>query len=270
MAYILGQYNEQTRVDGDSTFMSLVTSGTARRRSTSSDSGVSGSSDLVFNNECVQINSTLSSNNHYYFHGKIKRMLSDQEFEIKLVNFDDSSLDQFIKNVTVTGGNENEWVDIEFTFTPFVTFDTILFYLKRTAEDSLTGARIPIIIYEELSIINNVIPKKIRPDTALIKIGVQGRPGALMCINGEEIRICRTGIYEIKNGVILVDFFSVVNAADETNPTLIGDQITEINTRWNNATTQEQKEAIGSRCLFSYNKVRTINGFTLDYLYREE
>jgi hypothetical protein len=32
------------------------------------------------------------------------------------------------------------------------------------------------------------------------KIGVQGPSGLLMCINGEEIRVWPSGIYEIRNG----------------------------------------------------------------------
>jgi len=33
----------------------------------------------------------------------------------------------------------------------------------------------------------------------LTKIGVQGPPSLLMCINREQIRIGRTGIYELNN-----------------------------------------------------------------------
>lgn len=34
----------------------------------------------------------------------------------------------------------------------------------------------------------------------IVKLGVQGTPGLLMCINGEGIRLGPSGIYEIKNG----------------------------------------------------------------------
>ena len=35
----------------------------------------------------------------------------------------------------------------------------------------------------------------------LKQIGVQGPPGLLMSINGEPIRIGRSGLYEINNGI---------------------------------------------------------------------
>ena len=34
----------------------------------------------------------------------------------------------------------------------------------------------------------------------ITQIGIHARPGTLMCINGEEIRVGRSGLYEILNG----------------------------------------------------------------------
>ncbi len=48
------------------------------------------------------------------------------------------------------------------------------------------------------SYVNNGI--KINVPETLTKIGIQGPPGLLMCINGEAIRIGPSGIYEINNG----------------------------------------------------------------------
>jgi hypothetical protein len=105
-----------------------------------------------------------------------------------------------------------------------------------------------------------------------IKMGIQSRPGLMMAINGEEIRIGRSGIYEIKNGTILVNNFSVVAGATETTSALT-DTIADINARYNAATTEEQLANIQSVCLFNttnYPKSRTIDSFTLDFLYRKE
>ena len=97
-----------------------------------------------------------------------------------------------------------------------------------------------------------------------------------MCINREGIRTCKTGIYELKNGVIVVNFFSVINAADETT-NILEEQIAEVNAAWEAAEEISdvgervaRKLAIGSRCIFSASKERLISGFALDYLYREE
>lgn len=44
---------------------------------------------------------------------------------------------------------------------------------------------------------------------SLSKVGIQGPPSMLMCINGEQIRLGKTGIYEINNGV-KVNFIAFV------------------------------------------------------------
>lgn len=275
MAYVLGQYNELNRTIPDGSYMTLITSGTVKRYQVQSDSTGLGATN-IFYNECIQLTNTLLTTNTYYFHGKIKRMVSDQTFYIKLINYDDTeNNEQYIKTVTIGKGNPDDWVDVEFVFTPLFTFDTILFDFQRSVEDYRVETRVPIIIYEELSIVQNIL-SSINNNKPFIKLGVQSRPGFLMCINREEIRTCKTGVYELKNGIILVDFFSVITAADETT-NILQTQIAEINAAWDAAellpTTEERiaaKEAIGSRCLFNSSKQRTISGFTLDYLYREE
>ena len=275
MAYILGQYNKNKNVADDSIFMTLITEGNVRRRDSQSDIGVSGGG-INFSNECIQIPSLMLNTNNYYFHGKIKRMRTDQTFYIKLVNYDSNEIEQYLKAITVGAGDPNDWVDIELVFTPYINFDCILFDLQRTISDYAEEVRYPIIIYEELSLINNLIVRKIGDGVKLIKLGVQSRPGLLLCINGEEIRVAKNGIYELKNGVITVNFFSVISAADETT-TIMETTMSSINTAWNAADAlpiarerESAKSAIGSRSLLNTNKKRVIDSFTLDYLYREE
>ena len=96
-----------------------------------------------------------------------------------------------------------------------------------------------------------------------------------MCINGEEIRTCRNGIYELKNGVILINFFSIVAGAAE-NTSIVINTMNTINALWAAAEAiqdpkqrEEAKKAIGSRCFFDSNKSRIIDSFTLDYMYQE-
>lgn len=284
MSYVLGQYNKNKNVADDNIFMTLITSGTPRRRQGGGDTGVESVSD-IFEDECIQIDN-LNTNKNYYFHGKIKRMTSTQTFYIKLVNYSPSTVEeedneQYLKTVTISKGDPDEWVDVEFIFTPLVNFDCILFELKRTVDDYRTETRYPLIAYEELSEINNIISSRITDGAKLIKVGVQSRPGLLMCINGEEIRTSRTGIYELKNGVITVSFFSVCSAIKEGDSTMtdwinsVDEQINEI-IRAQEAgeiTTEEaesRKAAINSNCFFGSNKqTRSIDSFTLDYMYLE-
>lgn len=268
MAYIVGQYNHNNSSTDDASFITPITQGMVARYS-----GTSGSLD-TFSDECIT-NLNLVSSNYYYFKCQIKRMIMPQTFAIKLINYNGTAVEQFIKQVTVQGGDREEWVNVDFVFHPLVSFDTILFQLQRTSEDYQVMTRYPKIAYQQLGSINNIITSKIGNNISLLKIGVQSHPGLVMCINGEEIHISRTGIFEIKNGVIPINFFSVVNPAKETT-SIMDDWIANINQQIENiendpTLTIEQKEAmyraINSRCFFDSAKIYKIDAFTLDYMY---
>lgn len=276
MAYILGQYNKTKNDGDDESFLNYVKIGEAKRKSTSSDSET-GTGGLIFYNECFILpTTTFTLSKNYYFHCKIKRMSTTQDFTIKLIKYNPSSgeekVEQFIKEITIAQGNIDpdyaEWVDVEFTFTPLNNFDTILFELRRISDDYTKGARYPIIGYQELSSIENLIPRKIKNNVQLIKIGVQSRPGLNMNINGEDIRVPRTGIYELKNGIINISFFSIVMAAKE-NTSALKDWMDEMNHK---LTPETDPNKTDSKCFNdtdTYSKTRTIDSFTLDYMYKE-
>lgn len=285
MAYIISQYNHNSNSSDDSSFIVPIKAGTVSRWQNPGDTGAVSSLLNPFSDECItELN--LIPSEYYYFRCQIKRMLSPQVFSIKLINFNDAtsgSVEQFIKQISVKGGDREEWVDIEFIFHPVVTFDTILFQLQRTIEDYRELSRYPKIDYQQLGIINNIITSKIGSGISLLKIGVQSHPGLMMCINGEEIRISRTGIFEIKNGVIPVNFFSVTNAAIEVNQDIEDETSVE---GWKYKINQEvediendttltpiEKEIryseINSACFFGSDKEYKIDAFTLDYMYKD-
>ena len=62
-----------------------------------------------------------------------------------------------------------------------------------------------------LARIENVI-KQISASSSfyLTKIGIQGPPSLLMCINGEQIRIGKSGIYEINNENVKISFVGFI------------------------------------------------------------
>lgn len=275
MGYVLNQFN-QPRTEfsnassaNNSIYMELLTDGVAKRRRNIGDNGVTGGTLNPFYDECVQFNGGLSAGLNYYFHAKIKRLASDQIFYIYLVNYAEISggeevKTQYLKTITIQGGATTEWVDLELLFTPLIQFDCLLFQLQRTIEDYRTGTRYPVIIYEELSLVKNMLSSQIRQGVSLLKMGVQSHPGLMMCINGEEIHIGRTGIYEVKNGIITVDFFSVVTAAvpDSGGLSSLMSQLAA-------APAIETSAATNSRCIFNQPKKRSISPFTLDYMYEE-
>lgn len=283
MAYIIGQYNHNSASADDASFIDPIKTGTVKRRDNSGDMGVIGSALDPFADECIT-DLNLVSSECYYFRGQIKRMTDPQTFTIKLVNYKASAVgdvEQFVKQITVRGGDREEWVSVELIFHPVVQFDTILFQLQRTIEDYRECARYPKIAYQQLGTINSIIDSKVGVDVSLLKIGVQSHPGLTLCVNGEEIHTSRTGIFEVKNGVLPVTFFSVVNPAteyntDETDVTsvegwkaYINAQIEAIET--DSTLTIEQKEAkykaINSKCFFGTPKIYKIDAFTLDYMY---
>ena len=283
MAYVIGQYNHNKASSDDASFLTPITSGTVSRKTSSKDTGISDGLLNSFTDECIT-DLNLVSSEYYYFRCQIKRMTSPQTFVIKLVNFADTSagaVEQFIKQVTVQGGDREEWVEVEFIFNPIVSFDTVLFQLQRTIDDYRYFTRYPKIAYLQLGSINNIINSKIENEVSLLKIGVQSHPGLVMCINGEEIHTSRTGIYEVRNGVIPVTFFSVTNAATEVNQNPsdtnsvkgweldVNQQIETIEN--NSSLTPAQKEAmykaIDSKCFFGTSKEYSIDAFTLDYMY---
>lgn len=262
MGYIVNQYNKDRNIN-DFEFMTPFNGGNAVRIKESIDIGVISAHTVdPFENEAVELLQAVEPGKYYYFHSQIKRLdNSDQTFYLYLVNKNEndvSSQTQFLKMITIQKGNG--WVDLEFIFTPYKSFNHILFQLERTAIDyEESTCRYPIIIYQELSEINNLLTTL--ESQSLYKIGIQSRPGFLMCINGEEIRTGRSGIYELKNGFISVNFFSAVAAANPTK---------DVESAIKGLTSMvADKNTIQSQCLFSSNVERIIDNFSLDYIYEQ-
>ena len=285
MSYVLNQLN-QPQIDvtdpaQTKAYMTLQDLGAARRRQNVSDSGVSGGSLNPFYDECVQFNKSLTTGATYYFHAKIKRLTSSQKFYLYLVHYENQGSSdnktQYLKTIEVQAGDESDWVDFEMLFSPLQQFDCLLFQLQRTIDDYGNGARYPRIVYEELSAVNNAITTKIKAGIELTKMGVQSHPGLIMCINNEEIHVGRSGSYEVRNGIISVDFFSVIAAAEEdydgTNPLTIDSKrvtLTQYLTSVASETTITSSDATNSKCIFGNSKLRGMDAFVLDYMYKEE
>ena len=56
--------------------------------------------------------------------------------------------------------------------------------------------------YGDFCIVNNILPT----NRVLNKIGFQSRPGSLILVNNQPIRVGRSGIYEINNGTLIRSF----------------------------------------------------------------
>ena len=68
-------------------------------------------------------------------------------------------------------------------------------------------------LLDENGAISMFTPEITRP--FLIKLGIQAAPGTIIKVNGVEIKIGKTGIYELDN-VVNIKSLSFPNGADET------------------------------------------------------
>lgn len=253
MGYVVGQYNKSSSTNS----MTPLAGGIATRISPTAEGGTG------FPEECLFFENTFLSGTTYYFHGQIKKLIDKQIFNIQLMNDEDFQEIQLIKKFTIEGNSEG-WLDIEFLFTPIKNFNKLAFILNRTVTDYYEGeTRYPVIIYQELSKVNNLLPA-ISGGNPLIKIGIQSSPGLITNINGEEIRLGKSGIYEFKNGLFEIVNFSVVSPA-EMNVDM--NQIkAEIDEQY---PLVDLKTVNLSTCLFDNVSYRNLTDFSLDYIYEE-
>lgn len=285
MSYILDQFNQQniamSALSNTSVYMSSNFTGIPKRKKENKDSSLIDDSLSLFYNECLQVGTPMAAGNVFYLHVKIKRLLTAQKFYLYLSNYEvvdgEEAKTQYIKTIEVPGGDPSQWADYEVIFAPLINFDCILFQLQRTIADYRDETRYPRIVYEELSQINNIITSQIGYGKELLKIGVQSHPGLIMCINEEEIRVGRSGIYEVRNGVISVNFFSVLQAAVEdptgSNPLLVDGKAVDLEGYLAAVAAEENvtaASATNSKCIFTNSKLRGMDAFILDYMYKEE
>lgn len=103
--------------------------------------------------------------------------------------------------------SEDAYGIFDITFRPLTnTFDRVCAEIVREAIDeqvsfSDTGKGRQLGVVESdcsLAVVNDLVPQLKRDGgmSSITKIGVWGRPGLLMCINGEPIRVGNSGFYE--------------------------------------------------------------------------
>ena len=138
------------------------------------------------------------------------------------------TVEQLITVEPYVEGRNTPYKTFEVVFTPNSTYSYFTLQLNKIAYDyrANTGSRADTFIIPtgcvdfdgqgDVCIINNIFT-----NTTATKIGVQARPGTLLCINREAIRIGRSGTYEINNGM-KINFMGVA-APNEEVPDFILD-----------------------------------------------
>lgn len=183
---------------------------------------VNESSIIDFYDPCLYLSgsSVVSSIYSYYLKFEVTQLPgSVQDFSIKLQS-DEVTVDniQTIKSFTVKQGIDK--TTFELIFTPNSSYNQIIFELKRLAldfyqdnKDGTSGRimQINILEFERVTnVISSYLAKTYAGLTTLKKIGIQGPPGLLFCIDGEEIRVGRSGIYELYNDDIEISYIGFI------------------------------------------------------------
>ena len=158
---------------------------------------------------------SLSSSKGYYLKLKIYKQSTTQNIIIKMEDTNLASQGgQLIEKITVPAGDATEYYILEKVFMPSRNYNQIKIELDRNSVDYTINPERPdiygrIVNIEVLSFaeIKNIIPYRLK------RIGVQGTPGLIMCINGEQIQIGKSGIFEI-NIDYTVSYFGVVIEKD--------------------------------------------------------
>jgi hypothetical protein len=178
---------------------------------------VNKDSIVDFYNPYIYMSNTLLSFAYsYYLRFKVKqRTDSTQDFSIKLANSDSTDKNtQSVRTFNVKSGND--YTTFELIFTPNSAYNEIIFELRRLAldfnlvNDNGKNGRIMDIEILDFYIVNNIITDYLQSHFSdlkqLKKIGIQGPPGLLFALNGEEIRIGKSGVYELCHDSISISY----------------------------------------------------------------
>lgn len=177
---------------------------------------------IDFYDQCMYLSGSniVSSIYSYYLKFEVTQLPEvTQEFSIRLQN-DEVTVDniQNIRSFVVKQGLGT--TTFELIFTPNSNYNQIVFELKRLALDFYTDngdgtsgriMKIKILQFDRVTnVISSYLAKNYPGMTSLKKIGIQAPPGLLFCIDGEEIRVGRSGVYELYNEDINISYIGFI------------------------------------------------------------
>lgn len=183
---------------------------------------INDESIIDFQDICLEMSDDqiVDTTSSYYLKFEVsQRPEAAQDFIIKLKN-NDVTIDnvQEVKTLKVAAGTGK--ISFELIFNPNSKYNQLIFELQRLAldfyldnGDGTSGRKMEINILEFSKIINIVdsyLKGKFSGLTKLKKIGLQGPPGLMFVLDGEEIRIGRTGVYELYNDNIEISYIGFI------------------------------------------------------------
>lgn len=255
MSYSIGQFHKAAGATSGS--MTLITSGVPKRIKNNISSNIE--------DEAIYISSGFEINNNYFFHGWIRTATTEQNIKVRLCKTGGNSVlsvgnQQYIKTINIPSSTTNQWYEVYFVFNVYDSdFDAIKFELDRNVADQGQPRHLTI-IYEELSLINNYIQTIKSNINSFKQINIRANSGFSSCINGEEIKIGKSNSFILSDDDFTISFYSPIVSATELTSIL--------------DTTKEElidadDSSLISTCIFNSTKTRTINEYTIDYIYEE-
>lgn len=210
MPYQIGQYRRQQQIDQYSEDLGTVVIENQER--TNQTFGTT----LSFIDK-IATNITVNNQNCYYLHFTVKRMSTKQNFYLKLINTSATGAitEQLIDTYEVPKGSSSSVVHFETIISPNATYNGILWELQRNNDDLSGIKRVMNVTVNNFTQLKNILSTL--NIQRLTKVGIQGPPSLLMCINREPIRIGRNGIYELNNGIDITSISFVPKFVPKNN-----------------------------------------------------
>lgn len=154
------------------------------------------SSGLTIKNSCINLPSgTLKKDVNYYFIFALTD--NNKSFVVTLRGGEKEQPIKFFNRTSPTGiytmvftPNDNIYTQIVFKLTERATGSAVVALDKTSNNNILTRIK----LYELI----NIVPKLGDIDS-IKKFGLQGPPGLMFSMNGEEIHIGKSGIYEVED-----------------------------------------------------------------------
>lgn len=212
----------QIRRNQIETFLTPMQYETVLEEQTSSLSEAVIFNELMLNCALANVDSTKTKKRNYFLRIKFYRDPHEDQLVTVILQKQDGTIEDRTQNL---GTLKIEKRDSEVAPLEYATFDIVIppnaeynqiwFKLNRTLTDynvvnvddetnKETNGRIlraEIVLFAEINNVIDVLNPAIENKGRLKQIGVQSAPGLQMCIDGEQIRVGRSGIYEINNGV---------------------------------------------------------------------
>jgi hypothetical protein len=195
-----------------------------------SSRSVAAAGSNYYSDTLLKMDKALDSSLCYCLTVTFKKAKTKQTINIRLKSR--TKEDDYYQNIKTINISEtsstNETISHTVIFQPNMNYDQIVFVLNRNENDLVSsngvlGRTVEIVqtdtkVYSLVNIIDQ-LKSRYSNFESMKQIGVRGESGLPMCINGEEIRIGPSGVYEINNGteITYLGFAIIGNSSSSKN-----------------------------------------------------